>query len=322
MADIYYKYLQDIAKYPKLSPSEEIKLIYKAQNDDEKALEILVQSNLKFVIHVAKKYVNQGIELLDLISVGNIGLIKSIMRFDPTTGNKLITYSVWWIRQMILQSISNESRIIRLPLNRGATARELVEKLENQNYNRPLLLTIKEICEEYELSEYELVTLISIYYISSEYYKDEITTDCDFLSVDSFFEELTEPEIEFIWKNELKILTEREKFIAENYYEIFGSSWTLQDIGDELGLTRERVRQIKEKITEKLERSISLEQFEKSDSLQFILGNTMKSHFNLIEEISCFKINEYKIITDKDIDVDELEYNLEEELLNELYESL
>ena len=217
MADIYYKYLQDIAKYPKLSPSEEIKLIYKAQNDDEKALEILVQSNLKFVIHVAKKYVNQGIELLDLISVGNIGLIKSIMRFDPTTGNKLITYSVWWIRQMILQSISNESRIIRLPLNRGATARELVEKLENQNYNRPLLLTIKEICEEYELSEYELVTLISIYYISSEYYKDEITTDCDFLLVDSFFEELTEPEIEFIWKNELKILTERE----ENMRDLF-----------------------------------------------------------------------------------------------------
>jgi RNA polymerase primary sigma factor len=289
MEDIYYKYLQDIAKYPKLSQSEEVKLIYRAQDGDEKALEILVQSNLKFVIHVAKKYVNQGLELLDLISEGNIGLIKSIMRFDPTTGNKLITYSVWWIKQKILKSISNDSRIIRLPLNRGATAKELVEKLENQEYNRPLLLTINEICEEYELSEYELVTLISIYNISSEYYKDDITTDCDFLLVDSFFEKLTEPEVELFWKNELKILTDREKFIAEKYYDIFGSSWTLQDIGDELGLTRERVRQLKERAIKKLEKSVSLGQFEKIDFIEYIHENTINSHFCLIEKISCFK---------------------------------
>src|SRR5665811_852247 len=133
--------------------------------------------------------------------------------------------------------------------------------------------------------------------IRDSYYRDQIITNCDLLIKDSFFEELTEAEVEIIWRNELKILPEREKFIAETYYEIYGSPWTLEDIGDELGLTRERVRQIKEKITEKLERSISLEQFEKSDSLEFILGNVMKSHFNLVEEISCFKTVSYTHLT-------------------------
>mgnify|MGYP006425344827 CR=1 FL=1 len=318
MKNLYYTYLQDIAKYPKLSPTKEIKLIYKAQNGDEKALKVLVQSNLKFVISVAKKYVNQGLELLDLISAGNIGLIESIKRFDPKTGNKLITYSVWWIKQKILESICNESRIIRLPLNKAAEAKEIIEKLEDQDYGKPGLMTVEMICDEYGLTEYELVTLLSIYNINSTYYRHDIIENCELLLTDSFFDKIIEREIEIIWNNELKILTDREKFIAEKYLDIFGNSWTLQDIGDELGLTRERVRQINEKITDKLERSISLEQFEKSNFLEFILSNTLESHFNLIEEISCFKINEYKIITDKDVDIDELEYNL----LNELYESL
>ena len=115
MENLFYTYLHDISKFPKLSQKEEISLVFKAQNGDQNAYNRLITCNLKFVVQTAKKYVNQGIDLIDLVSVGNIGLMEAINKFDPKTGNKLITYAVWWIRQKILESISNESRTIRIP---------------------------------------------------------------------------------------------------------------------------------------------------------------------------------------------------------------
>src|SRR6187455_3017983 len=266
------KYLQEIGKVELVSPEDEVKLARLIKQGDQKALDRLTKGNLRFLGSVAKQYQNQGLSLPDLINEGNLGLIKAAQRFDETRGFKFISYAVWWIRQSILQALAEQSRIVRVPLNRagalhriGKRASTLLQELGRQP-------THLEIAEGLDITEEEVAKtmLISQVHLSLDapmtpgednrlldYLPDTTNRTPD----EQTFEKALTEAIE----ESLSGLKERESKILRLYFGLDGEDpMTLEDIGTLLGITRERVRQIKEKALSRLRhvsRARALESF-------------------------------------------------------------
>jgi len=255
------KYLQEIGKVELISPEEEVKLAILIKKGDQLALEKLTKANLRFVVSVAKQYQNQGLTLPDLINEGNLGLIKAAQRFDETRGFKFISYAVWWIRQSILQALAEQSRIVRLPLNKvGLTNRisKAYSQLEQEFEREPtpeelaFLLDIdaeeiaatlgvaaRHVSMDQPLADGEDSTLIDVLVN-----KDAKSTDDELAVKDSLHTEI---------ERSLSTLTERQKEVVRYFFGIgIDHPLSLEDIGERFSLTRERVRQIKDKAINKL----------------------------------------------------------------------
>jgi len=254
------KYLQEIGKEDLITADEEVELARRIRTGDEIALEKLTKANLRFVVSVAKQYQNQGLSLPDLINEGNVGLIKAAQRFDETRGFKFISYAVWWIRQSILQALAEQSRIVRLPLNQVGSLnkiKKVTSKLE-QEYER--LPSATEIAKEMEVSEQKIDSAmkISTRYVSVDapLIADEDTRLIDVMvpsDAPSTDEELMRESLGKEIQRSLSTLSEKERDVINLYYGIgMSHGWTLEEIGAKFDLTRERVRQIKEKAIRRL----------------------------------------------------------------------
>jgi RNA polymerase primary sigma factor len=254
------KYLQEIGKYELLRPEEEIELARRAKQGDEKALERLIQANLRFVVSVAKQYQNQGLPLGDLINEGNLGLIKAAKRFDETRGFKFISYAVWWIRQSILQALAEQSRIVRLPLNRVGALNKIGKKLSQLEQEFEREPSTNELAEELDMSVYEVADTLKISgkhismdapFVQGEDNKllDIMPNENDPMPDHELMRESLRKEIE----EALSTLDQREREVVKLYFGIgYEHPLTLEEIGEKFKLTRERVRQIKEKAIRKL----------------------------------------------------------------------
>jgi RNA polymerase primary sigma factor len=255
------KYLQEIGKVELIGPEEEVKLARKIKQGDQAALDKLTKANLRFVVSVAKQYQNQGLSLPDLINEGNLGLIKAAQRFDETRGFKFISYAVWWIRQSILQSLAEQSRIVRLPLNKvGLTNRiqKAFSKLEQEYEREP---SPEELATLLELDTDEVSATLGIgaRHISMDtpLAEGEDNTLVDVMENPNAERAETNIEHNESLKQEiersLRTLTERQKEVICYFFGIgVDHPMSLEDIGDKFNLTRERVRQIKDKAITKL----------------------------------------------------------------------
>lgn len=255
------KYLQEIGKVELISPEEEVKLATLIKQGDQLALDRLTKANLRFVVSVAKQYQNQGLSLPDLINEGNLGLIKAAQRFDETRGFKFISYAVWWIRQSILQSLAEQSRIVRLPLNKvGLTNRvqKAYSLLEQQFEREPSPEELAEVLEM-DIEEVSATLNLSSRHVSVDTPMSE-GEDSTLLDVmENPNAEKTDAELDHkeSLKTEiersLKTLTERQKEVICFFFGIgVDHPMSLEDIGERFHLTRERVRQIKDKAITKL----------------------------------------------------------------------
>jgi RNA polymerase primary sigma factor len=256
------KYLQEISKETMISAEEEVELAQRIKKGDQKALERLTKANLRFVVSVAKQYQNQGLSLPDLINEGNLGLLKAAERFDETRGFKFISYAVWWIRQSILQAISEQSRIVRLPLNQVGSVNKInreINRFEQLNERRP---SVDEIAEKVDLPQEKIDEAMAInghqISVDAPFVEGEDNSLLDVmansdapLADNQLVEESLKSEIQ----NALSALNERERNVVEASYGINQPELTLEEIGSKFGLTRERVRQIKEKAIRKLRNS-------------------------------------------------------------------
>lgn len=254
------KYLADIAKEPMISPDEEVELAQKIKMGDQIALDRLVRANLRFVVSVAKQYQNQGLSLADLINEGNVGLIKAAQRFDETKGFKFISYAVWWIRQAILQAVAEQSRMVRLPLNQvGLLSRvkKTASYLEQLYQRKP---TMKEIADEMDMPVEKVEYIMKIN--SKEVSMDApVASDDDLAFIDTVVPEdndnadsriASETESAEI-KRSLSVLNEKERQVIIYYFGLDSNkSYTLEEIGYQMDMTRERVRQVKDKALKKL----------------------------------------------------------------------
>lgn len=254
------KYLADIAKEPMITPDEEVELAQKIKMGDQIALDRLVRANLRFVVSVAKQYQNQGLSLADLINEGNVGLIKAAQRFDETKGFKFISYAVWWIRQAILQAVAEQSRMVRLPLNQVgfiSRVKKTASYLEQLYQRKP---TIKEIADELDMPEEKIETALKVN--AKEVSMDApISSDDDMTFIDTVIPEdnydadrivVSESESAAI-KRSLSVLNEKERKIIIYYFGLDSNkSYTLEEIGYMMDMTRERVRQVKDKALKKL----------------------------------------------------------------------
>ncbi len=255
------KYLQEIGKVELITPEEEVKLAIRIKQGDQKALDKLTKANLRFVVSVAKQYQNQGLTLPDLINEGNLGLIKAAQRFDETRGFKFISYAVWWIRQSILQALAEQSRIVRLPLNKvGLTNRiaKAYSMLEQQFEREP---SAEELAELLELDIEEVSSTLGIggRHISvdtplSEGEDNTLIDVMENLNADRAETNIEHTEsLKLDIDRSLKTLTERQKEVICFFFGIgVDHPMSLEDIGDRFSLTRERVRQIKDKAITKL----------------------------------------------------------------------
>ncbi len=255
------KYLQEIGKVDLLTPEEEVDLAKRIKQGDQIALEKLTKANLRFVVSVAKQYQNQGLSLSDLINEGNLGLIKAAQRFDETRGFKFISYAVWWIRQSILQALAEQSRIVRLPLNKVGSLNKInkaFSALEQQFEREP---SAEELAELLEISTEEVETTLGVaarhVSMDAPFVEGEDNSLLDVLenntmpSTDSHLDyaDSLRREIE----RSLGTLTDRQADVIKLYFGIgVEHPLSLEDIGDKFGLTRERVRQIKDKAINKL----------------------------------------------------------------------
>ena len=253
------KYLSEIGKEDLLSSEKEVELAQRIRHGDKEALEQLTKANLRFVVSVAKQYQNQGLALPDLINEGNLGLIKAAEKFDETRGFKFISYAVWWIRQSILQAIAEQSRIVRLPLNQVGSMNkisQLQSKFEQENERKP---SADEISEQIDMPEEKIdeVLQISGRHVSMDapFVDGEDNSLLDVLVNDDAPMadiELVRESLRQEIANALQALNERERNIITACYGIGQPELTLEEIGNKFGLTRERVRQIKEKAIRRL----------------------------------------------------------------------
>ena len=255
------KYLQEIGRVDLITAQEEVELAQRIKAGDEVALEKLVKANLRFVVSVSKQYQNQGLTLPDLINEGNLGLIKAVQRFDETRGFKFISYAVWWIRQSILQALAEQSRIVRLPLNKIGSINKINKAFSSleQTYGRPP--TVQEIADELEITENEVKQ-------SMENAGRHLSMDAPLKDEDGssnmyeVMESNSNPKPDRELMNEslrkeiersLTTLTVREADVVRLYFGLSGAHpMTLEEIGERFDLTRERVRQIKEKAIRRL----------------------------------------------------------------------
>lgn len=266
------QYLRDISAYPLISREDEAELARRIRVDDREALDKLVRSNLRFVVSVAKKYQNQGVSLSDLINEGNLGLIRAAHKFDETKGIKFISYAVWWIRQAILQALAEQSRIVRVPLNRAGTLHRIGRRANALLQELGREATHAEIAEGMDITEEEVAKTMSISQVHLsldapltpgednrllDYLADTINPTPD---EQTFEKALTDAIVD-----SLGSLKEREAKILRLYFGLDEAEpMTLEEIGSLLGITRERVRQIKEKALSRLRhvsRSKTLESF-------------------------------------------------------------
>lgn len=248
------KYFKDVRKSQLLTPEEEVALAIRIQEGDNKAIDELVHSNLKFVISIAKEYQGQGLALSDLISEGNLGLVKAATRYDHTRGFRFISYAVWWVRQSIIQSLNENARMIRLPSNviqKISQMKKEIDKFEFENEREPVYG---------DLESDDFINLLSlpkcgslndtINEEGSELY--ELLEDKNALKEESYYDidERVKEELNDV----LSLLSDRERDIIECYYGMNTDfeSMTLEAIGEKFGITKERVRQIKEKAIRKI----------------------------------------------------------------------
>lgn len=254
------KYLQEIGEVPLLTPEEEIELAQRIKQNDHEALEKLTKANLRFVVSVAKQYQNQGLSLGDLINEGNLGLIKAAKRFDETRGFKFISYAVWWIRQSILQALAEQSRVVRLPLNRVGALNKIgkaYSALEQEFEREP---SASEIAEQLDMTDFEVADTLKIsgrhLSMDAPFSNSEDNRLLDVIQNDhqpppdsDLIGESLKIEIE----RALATLTKREAEVVRLYFGLGQEHpLTLEEIGERFNLTRERVRQIKEKAIRRL----------------------------------------------------------------------
>jgi RNA polymerase primary sigma factor len=254
------KYLQEIGKVDLLTPDEEVELAKRIREGDQLALEKLTKANLRFVVSVAKQYQNQGLSLGDLINEGNLGLIKAAQRFDETRGFKFISYAVWWIRQSILQALAEQSRIVRLPLNRVGSLNKISKTFSEleQKYEREP--SPDELAEVLEVSTAEVVDTLKIsgrhVSMDAPFIQGEENSLLDVLENDgeaSPDSSLMNDSLRREVQRALSTLTQREADVITLYFGLNGEhAMTLEEIGEKFNLTRERVRQIKEKAIRRL----------------------------------------------------------------------
>jgi RNA polymerase primary sigma factor len=253
-------YLKEISRYPLITRDEEARLARRIREKDPEALDKLCRSNLRFVVSVAKKYQNQGVALADLINEGNLGLIRAAHKFDETKGIKFISYAVWWIRQAILQALAEQSRIVRVPLNRAGTLHRIGRRSNALLQELGREPSAEEIASGMDISLEEVRKTLSISqaHLSLDapltpgednklldYLPDEFNPAPD----ENAFESALKESI----RDSLDSLKPREAKILRLYYGLDGNeAMTLEEIGSVLGITRERVRQIKEKALNRL----------------------------------------------------------------------
>ena len=256
------KYLQEIGREELVSPEEEVELAQRIRKGDQEALEKLTRANLRFVVSVAKQYQNQGLSLPDLINEGNLGLIKAAEKFDETRGFKFISYAVWWIRQSILQALAEQSRIVRLPLNQVGSLNKInkaLSKFEQENERMP---SPDELADILDIPREKIADTLRVsgrhVSVDAPFVDGEDNSLLDVLvNNDSpnadrgLVNESLNKEIE----RALSTLTERERDIVKYFFGIGTQEMTLEEIGEYFGLTRERVRQIKEKAIRRLRHS-------------------------------------------------------------------
>lgn len=255
------KYLQEIGKVDLITPEEEVKLAIRIKQGDAIALEKLTKANLRFVVSVAKQYQNQGLSLSDLINEGNLGLIKAAQRFDETRGFKFISYAVWWIRQSILQALAEQSRIVRLPLNKVGLSNKIIKAysvLEQEFEREPSPDELASLLE-INTDEVEATLGVAMRHVSMDapFQQGEEGTLLDVMvnpnsaSADDKVNYVESLRVEI--ERSLNTLTERQKDVIKLYFGIgVPNQLSLEDIGAHFGLTRERVRQIKDKAISKL----------------------------------------------------------------------
>ncbi len=259
------KYLTDIGKIPMLAGDEEAELARRIRDGDQEALDKLTRSNLRFVVSVAKQYQNQGLSLSDLINEGNVGLMKAAKRFDETKGFKFISYAVWWIRQSILQAIVENSRIVRMPLNKVGSYNKVNEAYISfvQEFEREP--TDEELAELLDMTPREVQTMMrsTVRHVSFDAPLSN-TEEGEATMLDVFMQEdAQEPDLELMAESlreevaqGLSILSPREVEVIASYYGLNGyKPLTLEEIGELYGLTRERVRQIKERAIRRLRKA-------------------------------------------------------------------
>ena len=253
------KYLQEIGHEELLSVEEEVELAQKIKKGDRRALERLTRANLRFVVSVAKQYQNQGLSLPDLINEGNVGLIKAAEKFDETRGFKFISYAVWWIRQSILQAIAEQSRIVRLPLNQVGSVNKInreLNKFEQEHERRP---SGDEIADRIDLPEDKSeeamkannrhVSMDAPFVDGEDNSLLDVLADNNMPMADkALVQESLRKEID----RAIELLNDREQKVVRAFFGIGSPEMTLEEIGDKYNLTRERVRQIKEKAIRRL----------------------------------------------------------------------
>ena len=256
------KYLQEIGKEELITVEEEVELAQRIRKGDQRALEKLTRANLRFVVSVAKQYQNQGLSLPDLINEGNLGLIKAAEKFDETRGFKFISYAVWWIRQSILQALAEQSRIVRLPLNQVGSLNKINKayaRFEQEHERRP---SPEELAEILDIPAEKIADTLRVsgrhISVDAPFVEGEDNSLLDVLVNDdspvadkTLMAESLSTEVE----RALATLTERERDIIKLFFGIGCQEMTLEEIGEKFGLTRERVRQIKEKAIRRLRHS-------------------------------------------------------------------
>ena len=256
------KYLQEIGREELITVEEEVELAQRIKKGDQEALEKLTRANLRFVVSVAKQYQNQGLSLPDLINEGNLGLIKAAEKFDETRGFKFISYAVWWIRQSILQALAEQSRIVRLPLNQVGSLNKINKALSKFEQEHERMPSAEELSELLDIPREKIADTLRVsgrhVSVDAPFVDGEDNSLLDVLiNNDSpnadrgLVNESLNKEIE----RALSTLQERERDIVKDFFGIGTAEMTLEEIGEKFGLTRERVRQIKEKAIRRLRHS-------------------------------------------------------------------